>query len=325
MKININNVGNDGFTGSRHSIGVNAIDVHVGGRDLELPMIVPNRIELEYSRISRHQMRMPLIQMVQRVMNISEIRNTRKQTEITENYERLLTGNRHALGDLYLQYPQDNTLQQADRETIHAIQVNAGALILSDYELDRTQSADDFEAQILQSLQEYPKHVVSPTLDIGIQDEGLFAKKVDKILENDFDRFNVIFRSIPQNITNWIDLSTKIFGKKVWCNVVGTIPRWHGKTRISQVSRVFLFGAHSVSMGYPWRGTPDAPAYSFDANTHCFVLANHGITYEQSRTQNVFTQRVQNSTARRHIIAGTYFTDYVLNRNGLQRSLVAIT
>lgn len=325
MNISINNIGTDTFVGNRHIIGVNAIDVSIDGKKLELPLIVPNKIELKYSKIAKNYFRMPLFQMVHRAYNIKEIRCLKKAADISDDYEKLILDYKQAIGDFYLQIPQDNHLLQVDREIIHEIQVNAGARILSDYELNRSQSINDFENQILQLRQEYSNFIISPTLDIGIPDEGLFAKKVDKILEHGFDRFNVIFRSIPENITNWIDLSTKIYGKNIWCNVVGATPRWHGKTRIGQISRAFLFGVHTVSMGYPWRGSLNMPAYNFDAATHCFELAPNRITYEQSRSDSILIQRNQNTIARRNIIAKKFFSNYVSNRKGLQQSLVAIT
>ncbi|MGI0073373.1 MAG: hypothetical protein ACREA3_06145 [Nitrosotalea sp.] len=322
--IKINSVGTDSYSGQRNTLNVNAIDVEMDTQKVLMPTIAANKMEFNYSKDSKIALGVSLTQFIQRSFNISEIRDPIKNATITKQYKKLIEEAPNRIGDFYFQYPKDNNLHQSDRKAIHKIQLDANALILSDYETNRYQNENEFETQILELRDEHPEKIVSPTIDIGIEDEELFAKKIDKIIKNDFDRFNIIFRSIPDNITNWIDLSHKIFRKNIWVNVVGTNPRWHSKYKmISQISRAFLFGVHSVSQGYPWRGG-GAKAVILNGNTLCFETPTRRITYEASRAQSVITQEIQLANARRHIINGTYFSKFVPSKRGLYQSLISL-
>lgn len=324
MKIMVNNVGDDQFVGPTRRLAVNAVDVTIFGRKYQLPAVVPNKIELQYSETSGTRIDDSIIQSVQRIYDISEIRNPVKNMEIVRDYNALITRKPHSLIDFYLQYPQDNVLTNSDRDTIHKIQHSAGATIISDYETNREQNINTFTAQILEVRRKYPRHVVCPTLDVGMKTEGLFGKKLDVIINKGFDRFNVIYRSIPDNLDKWVELSAKIHGKGIWCNVVGISPRWYGKTTISNAFRVFLFGVHTISAGYPWIGAPNARSFVFNGNTVCYDLASNGVSYEESRSVSLREQRQQLVLSRQHIINRTYFATYVPPRRGLVQTLASI-
>lgn len=324
MKIIVNNVGNDQFVGPTRSLAVNAVDTTIFGRKYQLPAIVPNTIELQYSATSGTRIDDSIIQHVQQIHDISEIRNPVKNMEIVRDYNTLITRRPHSLADFYLQYPQDNILQNTDRDIIHKIQHDAGATIISDYETDREQNVNTFASQIRGLRRKYPRHIVCPTLDIGMQTEGLFGKKLDIIIKKGFDRFNVIYRSIPDNLDKWVELSAKIHDIGIWCNVVGIFPRWYGKTTISNAFRVFLFGVHTISAGYPWTGAINARSFVFNGNTVCYDLASNGISYEESRSVSLREQRQQLVLSRPHIINRTYFATYVPPRRGLVQTLTSI-
>jgi hypothetical protein len=311
MKINVINVGTDIYTGPRHKIAVNAIDVEIDKKKYELPKAVPNRAELTYSQTSKIKLDESMFQSVHRISNISQIRQTVERTDITNQYKTLLQRRPNSVGDFYLQYPQNNILKQSDRELIHEIQVNAGAIIISDYELNREQNENIFESDIIQLRKDYPKHLACPTIDIGMQTENLFGKKVDKIIGSGFDRFNVIYRSTQENRANWLDLSIKLLGKNIWCNVVGVTPRWKIKSRLSNLARVFAFGVHTASLGYPWQSSANVPSYNLNGNTLCYELIRTGMTYPESRVASINTHQQQLIIARKHIINRSYFTKYV--------------
>lgn len=322
--IKITNVGTDSYSGPQNTLKVNAIDIDLDSKTIQMPTVSANKMEFDYSKQSKIKLGTSLTQFIQRTYYVQEIRDPIRRVTITKQYKKLIEEIPNQITDFYFQYPQDYNLQQSDRKAIHKIQFDAGALIISDYEINRSQNENDFENQILELQDENPDRIVSPTIDMGIEDEELFAKKIDKILKNDFERFNVIFRSIPDNITNWIDLSHKIFRKKIWVNVVGINPRWHNnKKMISQISRVFLFGVHSASQGYPWRGGNAKPVL-LNGNTLCFEMPSGHITYDESRAKSVITQEFQLANARRHIINGTYFSKFVPSKIGLYQSLISL-
>jgi len=326
MNIKVTNVGTDSYKGDKHLLGVNAIDVSIGDFELHLPMTVPNKVELSYAEVAGDPLKTPLFQYVAKVNHISAIRSSTKRNEIGDDYRNIISKYTDKLGDFYLQFPQDNNLRQTDRSIIHDIERNSGSKILTDYEVNRNQSEISFENDILALRDENPDYIVSPTLDMGIKPEELFAKKLEKIIQNGFDRFSVIYRSTLQNINNWIDLSIQLFGKNIWCNVIGIPSRWSSsKEMISTVSSAFLFGPHTVAMGYAWRSIPKVRSFTMNANTHRFQLRGSSMTYEQSRTETLNTLHSELLDARRHIIKGTFFKKYVPSKEGLNQYLNSIT
>ena len=192
--------------------------------------------------------------------------------------------------------------------------------IISDHESSRDQSAEKFEQEILITKDKYKKSTVSPTVDMGIEKENLFADKIDKILDNEFVRFNVIFRSIKENFVNWIDLSEKIAKRNVWVNVVGVSPRWYNQhEKISQMSKVFLFGVHSASQGYPWISKSKVDSYVLNRHTLHFEK-NTDIEYDESRALSVNSigRVLQNSIP--YIKKKEFFGRYVPLLDGLNYS-----
>ncbi len=317
MKINVTHNGSDifmGQTGKR--IAVNAITVDVDGKKYKLPKPLPNRIELTYSANSRVNLDNSIIQSVHRISHISQIRQVIERTKITNQLSAIIQRNPRTIVIFHLQFPQDNILTKSDRELIHEIQVNAGASIITDYELSRNQNEDKFEQDIQQLRKDYPKHVICPTVDIGMYPQDLLAKKLDKIFSNGFRLFNVVYRSMEENRANWLDLAMKLLDNKVWCNVVGVTPRWQRKNKASNLARVFHYGVHTASLGYPWIGSVDVPANVLNGNTMCYELVR-GMAYSKSRVVSINTQQKQLVLARRHIIGKTYFTKYVPARIGL--------
>lgn len=321
MKINVRNIGSDSFTDANGNTFVsNSVDIDIGGRlKIALQRSVPNQRELAYSQGTGITIGNPLFQTVKQVKNLQQFR-----TQVglaTTHYKDLLLSRPASLGNWFLQYPQSARLTPTDRLQTHNIQVNAGALAISDLEINREQPAADFETDIMALRKQYPNHIVCPTIDVGIKTNGLFAEKVDKVIGNGFDMFNVVYRSIPENFVNWIDLPTKLLGKNIWCNVVGVLPRWYGKTeRISQISRTFLFGVHSSSLGLPWSGSQPKPT-RLNQRTLCFDIAPAGTSYEFSRTAAVVTQDRALGTARSHTMGSTFFRNFVPSTYGLNRSL----
>ena len=324
MRINVKNVGRERFVSpSGNTLTSNSIDVGVAGLGIELQRSVPNQREISYAEgVGMRTLGTPLFQVVRQFKHLSVFRRPPEIIQATNQYRDLLTARPNSLGDWHLQYPQRVNLTQSDRSIVHQIQINAGALILSDVEIDREQDESAFESDIVALKNQYPNKVVCPTIDTGTRTDGLFGRKVDKILKNGFDRFNVINRSIENtnNFPNWIDLSEKILGKDVWCNVVGAPLRWHGRDRIAQISRPFLFGVHSVSLGLPWMYGKVKP-FTLNGQTFCFDQAPAGVSYGQARADSVLTQDRELGTARSNTINGTFFRRYVPSRYGLHISL----
>jgi len=322
MKINVKNVGNDKFVSPHpkgHTLTTNAIDVDAIGIKIEMQLSIPNQRDLAYCSSSRTSLACPAFQMVKQMRNIDMLRSRTQISQATNEYRNLLTAKAGSIGDWFLQLPKIVHLTQTDRLNVHKIQVDAGATILSDIELSREQNEDDFEADILNLRDKYPDKIISPTIDMETVTIGLVDRKVEKILKNGFDRFNVIYRSIYQKFPNWIDLSNRLLGKGIWCNVVGVLPRWHGKERISKVITPFLFGTHSTSLGLPWYASKPISTI-LNEETLCFEAAP-GTAYDKSRAEALSKQNKELKDARTHTISGTFFKKFVLKKKGLTLSL----
>ncbi|MCA2004142.1 MAG: hypothetical protein LDL06_05210 [Candidatus Nitrosotenuis sp.] len=311
--------------GANRSLHVNSIEAIHKKTKHEMPAVAANTVELEYFKKSKIQPKTKLIQAVVKTLNKLEIHNSEKLAKIKKQYGDLLAQNPDFIADFYLQRPQAVNLDKNERKIIHDIQYDANATIISDYESNRDQSENDFEAEILDTRDKYKDVTVSPTIDMGIREENLAGKKIDKILDNGFPRFNVIFRSIPDNHANWVDLSQKITGRNVWVNVVGVTQRWYNrKLRISQMSRAFLYGVHSASQGYPWQGTTNAPSYVLNEKTLCYDLDN-SLNYEESRANSNNNQQKALSLSIPYIKKKSFYKNYVQSKFGLNYSFNSIT
>lgn len=321
MKIDVRNIENE-LEPHIGKSAVNAIDVEIEDRVMHLPMTVPNKVELSYAEASKDMLRPELVQNVVRLNNINTIDQILVQNKIMVQGISLQKKYPHALIDLYLQYPQNNILTQDHRAIIHELQKKLNSKFISDYEIDRNQNEKLFESDILKLRNENPNYIATPTLDLGIKPIGLFKKKLDLVISNNFDRLNVIYRSPLENINNWNTLSRTIYGKNLWCNVVGITTRWHSKNNmVSRVSTSFLYGAHTVSMGVAWGGTPNAKSYTLNPKTHYFQLDENNLTYEDARTISTRLLHLEWKRAREHILAGTFYTKFIPNRKGLKQFL----
>ncbi|QLH03641.1 hypothetical protein C5F47_08870 [Nitrosopumilus cobalaminigenes] len=321
MKINVRNIARE-LEPSLGISGVNAIDVKIMDKIIQLPMTVPNRVELLYAENAHNSLNPQLIQNVVRLNNIEYIRKTSVQNKIIKDGNSLQMKYPSALIDLYIQYPQENILTQNDRAIIHELQRKLKSKFISDYETDRNQDENLFEIDILTLRNDNPNSIIVPTIDLGIRPIGLFKKKLDKVMANNFDKVNVIYRSPLENINNWNALSRTIYGKNIWCNIVGITSRWPSRlNKLSRVSTSFLYGAHTVSMGVAWGGTPNAESHTLNPKTHYFQLDANGSTYEESRTISTKLLHLEWKRAREHILAGTFYTKYIPRRKGLREFL----
>ena len=320
MQINIKNVGFDLYESQHNLIGVNAVNATIGHYELKFPMISPHQSELSRSKEAKIPLKSPLIQFVHLPKKSNKINEKSTKDSVTENYKNLIDTHPKLVPDFYYQYYPKYPPNEKERIAILDIQRDAGSTILSDYETNPEQSIDKFESQILDLRANNSKHVPSPTLDMSIETIGLFAKKIDKLIEHKFQRFNVIYRSITDYQVNWIELSQKIFTKDIWCNVVGVSQRYLSKSNpISLLSAVLLYGAHSVSLGYPIiRNSKNIQQsiYNFNKTTHNFNKVTN-MSESANRVNSINDQVEELIIIRNHIIKKTFFSRYVQTKNGL--------
>lgn len=320
VQINIKNVGFDLYESPHNLIGVNAIDATIAYHELKFPMISPHQSELSRSEEVKIPLKSPLIQFVHLPKKNNKINENSTKDLVTENYKNLIDAHPKLAPDFYYQYYQKYPPNDKERIAILDIQRDAGSTILSDYETNPEQSVDEFESQILDLRANNLRHVPSPTLDVGMETIGLFAKKIDKLIEHKFQRFNVIYRSIADYQVNWIELSQKIFTKDIWCNVVGVSQRYLSKSNpLSLLSAALLYGVHSVSLGYPIiRNSKNTQQsiYNFNRTTYNFNKVSN-MSESANRANSINDQVDELTIVRNHIIKKTFFSKYVHTKNGL--------
>lgn len=327
MQIKIKNVGFDFHESPHNLIGVNAVDATLVHYNLEFPMISSHQSELSKSEDAKILLKSPLVQYIHLPKKGNKINEKITKDSVTENYKTLIEKHPELVIDFYYQYYPNYPPNDKERDAILDIQRNAGSIILSDYEINPNQTVDEFESQILDLQNNNSKYVLSPTLDIGMQTIGLFAKKIDKLIEHKFQRFNVIYRSIFTYQVNWIELSHKIFEKDIWCNVVGVPQRYLSNTNtISLLSTILLYGVHSASLGYPIirkKKNAQPSKYNFNNTTFHFDKVKN-LSDAQSRAISINEQVEELKIARKHIIQKTFFSEYVQTKNGLLEALQMI-
>lgn len=295
---------------------------------LRFPMISPHQSELLKAEEVEIFLKSPLFQYVHMPRRKNKIDEKSIKEEATEDYKTLIEKYPKLVSDFYYQYYPDYPPNDKERDAILDIQRNAGASILSYYETNPEQTVEEFESQILDFRNNNRKYVSSPTLDIGMRRIGLFAKKIDKLIEHKFQRFNVIYRPIFTHQVNWLDLSQRLLGKAIWCNVVGISQRYLSNTNpISLLATPFLYGVHSTSLGYPMirkkkttKPKPKRSNYNFNKRTYHYDKV-HDISESESRAISINEQVDELKIARKHIIKRTFYSKYVPSKSGLLQAL----
>lgn len=330
MRFEINNVGIDIYETPHTLLCANAINSTVNNCKLSSPMTATHQSELSKSEIAKIPLNSTLFQYVHFPRKNNKINEKSIKEFVTTDYKKWIDKYPKLITDFYYQYYPSYPPSIAERNAILDVQRDAGATILSDYETNPEQTVEKFEEQILNFRNENKKYIPSPTLDIDMRVIGLFAKKVDKLIEHKFQRFNVIFRSILTYQVNWIDLSHRLLQKNIWCNVVGVPQRFlSGANPISLLSAPFLYGVHSTSLGYPIirnkknKKKKVMPKYSFNNNTYTFEkVVNTSESESRSTSFNAYVDELK--IARKYIINRKFYSEYIPSKSGLLEILHSV-
>lgn len=333
-RFSITNIGSDLYESEEKKIGANVIRVELAEKEFQFPMIAPHQNELEKAKSAGIRLHSPLVQYVHRVEGSRRITSDSIKNEISEKISKVFDENPELIGDSFFQFWQNYPPRDSERVRILEAQHEANSLIISDYETNPQQSTNQLEAKLLETLGNYPKNIVSPTLDIGMKPVELFQDKLDLLFDLKIKRFNVIYRSFIDELDNWIALSNKLYAKNIWCNVVGIPQRFYSKQDpFSLISTVFLFGAHTASLQYPRFSKakktelprkPTKPnVYMFNPNTGYFE-SNNSMSDEESRARSINALVNYLHSAQQHISVKTYYKKFVSNQFGLYGILKTI-
>lgn len=323
-KIQVRNVGTDTITTHNgRMIHANALEVHYNGQMIPLPMVAPNQLEIYYARRSNFgDFDIPLAQYVRYIGPNTDFRLANEKRIISNYYQKFVNAHPNALVDILLQYSEDYPIRASHRYALNEIQTNTNSPFLTDIEVDREQSAEDFINQTLDLQDEFPEKNVRPTLDMAMRTKGLLTDKVKLLIKYKVPSVNLRFRGLKRTFKNWIALSEIIGGKNIWCNVVGCTRRWYGKKRISILAPLLELGVHTVSIGnLKSMGGFKVQPFLLDNSTMYFDSAPRGVTYYESRARSVFVHRHHLTNARKHIINKKFYSYFVKSKPGMNQSL----
>jgi len=310
--------GTDSKTTPLGSLSSNVLDVDTNGKKMRLPMISPHQSELRKSKKVGIPLNVKHFQFNYKLsdtMNAQAFRN--KSPDLVKQYKECFDQFPTMVGDFFLQFTQNRKFTNDYREIYHNLQYAAGATTISDFELQRIQPVEDFESQITTLRDKYPDKIISPTLDVGIENETLFSEKLQKIFDLGFKKFNIIYKSVYINTLNWIKLSNTLSKKPVWCNVVGvgTGSRYSDDERTSNLILPFIFGAHTASLGYIWALDNDNPKeqepFNFNRDTLCFDLASDGTDIDTTRVESINLHAEELEEIQNRILANSFYSEYI--------------
>lgn len=334
QKFTIKNIGKDLFQSDLFQIGSNVIHVEIEGSDFDFPMVAPHQSEFAKAKSVGVTLESPLLQFIHRIEQEKRITNDSIMDEITEKLVNFFDENPNLIVDSYFQFWQEFLPTDAERGRILDSQYNAGSLIISDYETEINQSVRKFENQLNESLDNYPKNILSPTIDMALVPVEKLEKKIDLLFKYGIKRFNVIYRSMIDEQDNWITLSKKIYGKNIWCNVVGVPTQYYSQyNKFSLISAVFFYGAHTASLQYPRfpkssgkpvvKETKKATVHLFEPNTGYFEIVND-ISDERARALSINELVKYSKKIQPKIISKSYYSKFVPTQTHLNSMLQSI-
>lgn len=317
--LNVENVGREQFN---NDVGSNVIKVDLVDITINCPMVAPHQSEITKAKRAEIKLKSKLIQYVHRVERKKRITTNKIKNGIIDDLKIVLDANPECLVDIYFQYWKKYFPTEIERQNILEIQVRSGCLIISDYETNPNQSSEQFEKQIQQLLKDYPDKIVSPTLDLGTESVKKFEDKIDLLFKYGIKRFNVIFRNMFDAQDNWIALSKKIYGKDIWCNVVGVPQQYNSSIDpFSLITSVFIYGVHTTSLQYPRfsKKTPNSAIkekpkskiiYIFNPKTGYFEITST-MTDEEARAYSINALVEYTDIIRQKILSGKFYSEFI--------------
>ncbi len=294
------------------------VDIKIDGVTIETPKTVPSKKELEYfSQADRRTADLSVVQYVTQMRHFGGFQSSADQTREKLLYESFLRANQGSIVDFFLQYPHRFNLTNRQQAMAMDLQNDTVSKFVSHFEQNRNQKADVFEKEIILLRKTYNDKIFTPSVHMKTEKEGLIRKKVKVVLNNGFQRVNVIYASILENPSNWFALSNLIYDKDLWVNVVGVLPRMTIKEKTAMIPWTFLFGANTTSLAKAWGGGSAYPRH-LNRDTSCFDIVDRNISYPKSRAENVKETEIVSQDIKNSILQQNLFRNLVRNRAGLR-------
>jgi len=240
---------------SNGNLSTYALKTNIRGIDVIFPTISPQKTELFRARKRGIEINSPFATFVQ---HVSDLDDYMENYEIYQSdYEEFARTYQNKIVNYSFDlHPHKKTTKKVVK-ILRKIQINAESPFHFEYEFDIEQNEDSLikqldDAKTWLTEQNSNKKLV-PVIDMKIQKEGLFLRKLEKI-SRDYDRINVVYRSPNLAQANWADLKAFLKDNKIWCHMDCVLNRYNNE-RIAHRVRLYAIGVLSSSVGYPFGGS----------------------------------------------------------------------
>lgn len=324
----VENIAKEKIDLGKKMIGPNVIEATIRDVTFQFPDAAAMKSEMDKADKMDILIGTKLIQYFYQVQNRYPITDEHYRQNITKTFSDLMVKYPNHISDINFDFIKSHIVTPEEIEAILQIQKDVKSPFLSTIEPNKEQSVDDFIAQ-LENVKNPHKQILCPGIDLDTVTPDLFTKKLDYILEKKYPRFNVKYASLYTRYNNWLDLSERIFGKDVWCNVT-SVPRGHFNVtppHRSLLACTFLYGVHTASHGYGRRPkknndekveTKNPEEYTarlLDPNS--FYYNEVDMTYEQSIVNSMNNLCSELDKIRDQVIDDTFVTKYLPTKDGL--------
>ena len=245
---------------------------------------------------------------------VPDITTDCRQTQISTNFLNVVDDYNPLLTDITLYY-DDHEVGEERRNEFLKLQMKLKTTFLSDIEIDKNQSTQEFQTQLDYFDSIDSDQIKSPTISMQTTEE-VFEEKLNVILDKKYDRVNVEWGGKTDYYDNWFNLSKLLFKKKIICNIVSiNRVRDYSEPYESNVLKQFMLGASSCSTGYYGGGNNKEkrkPQRSFVLNENTWKYEEHPeISYELANTLSHNTLSKITNDSYRNILDDTYFDNFV--------------
>lgn len=242
-------------------VGVNVISGQIGTIPFEFPDPAATHIELKTANLTHIPIKTKIIQFYYQDKPQNSLKKIKNVGNLLKKYEKFMKKYSNAIPDINFDYVRDYKITPSEIEMTNRIQAESEySLFLSMVEKDRNQILQKFITQLKELEEKYPGKIICPTIDLNALPQ-IFLQKLQYIISEEYQRFNVIFGGFITRQENWLALSKEIFGKPIWCNVVNMQQRFEtfGEPFASNISIAFAYGIHTISVGFPRMDFDDEP------------------------------------------------------------------
>lgn len=306
--------------------GSHALKIKINGRDINLPITSPYQNEIERAEKRYMTISSPSVTFLEHVTSPEDFIDSLENRKCA--YEKFARDNSSLLVNYSFDLAPSQHMSEALRNAIRDVQIDSKSEFLFEYELDINQTVDALMEQLEQAqqwlLEKKSTKILVPVIDMKIEDEDLFLKKLQKLAEK-FKRINLVYQSPTQSPAHWGFLQKFLKENIIWCHMDCVLNRYNNE-KISHRVSLYALGISSSSIAYGFGGDGTSypmKIYEFDQNTIKYERLPEPYTPSKAEKKdrtwiNSLNEEIEElKIMREHARNGTLYTDYVLTKSGM--------